>query len=60
MTGEEWLVRDEGAYLPGTFEEVGSQFYYTRQPVCVTHPVLNRCKTSGSCHSSQFVKGKYM
>ena len=24
MTGEEWLVRQVGAYLPGVFEEVSS------------------------------------
>ena len=27
-TGEEWLVRDIGAYLPGVFEEVGQWVDY--------------------------------
>ena len=35
-TGEEWLVRDIGAYLPGVFEEVGQwvDCGYTSRVAC--------------------------
>ena len=35
VTGEEWLVRQIGAYLPGVYEEVRSVLqYYCIKDIC--------------------------
>ena len=41
-TGEEWLVRDVGAYLPGVFEEVytGSLFTFPPPSLSLPQPIL--------------------
>jgi len=53
-TGEEWLVRDIGAYLPGVFEEVGQWHGLTAGVVTVqaVSAVLPAVHSRPSCQPS--------